>query len=101
MLPLPDVSAAQHSSCLTLSLPNPPVPNAGMMSVCPLKAVGTLRCPYVPYVPLEAVPTLICPYVPYVPLLPMTSGHLTVQTGHPDRQTGKSEHLIARTEREI
>ena len=68
MLPLPDVSATQHSSCLTLSLPYPPLPNAGMMSVCPLEAVRTLRCLYVPYVPLEAVRTLRCPYVPYVPL---------------------------------
>ena len=38
------------------------------MSVCPLEAVRTLRCPYVPYVPLEAVRTLRCLYVPYVPL---------------------------------
>ena len=38
--------------------------------------------------------------IPYLEVLG-TSGHLTVRTGHPDTQTGKSEHLIARTEREI
>ena len=75
MLPLPDISAARQSSSLSLPLlnlplPNPPLSNAGIcsyteMSVCPLEAVRTLKCPYVPYVPLEAVHTVRCLYVPW------------------------------------
>ena len=56
MFLLPDTTAAKHSCCITLPLPNPLLPKAGVcsyteMSVCPLEAVRTVRCPYVPNVP--------------------------------------------------